>query len=106
MVAYICTSCSWEKRGMVCRVFPDMPLAASRHVRVRAPGHMPAAALHALQSLSTSVRSIPLNLLREQLSSREGVALGVQAEYRAREIKAALEPLGFQVVCVVVENAG
>src|SRR5262249_19251439 len=106
MVTYTCTSCNWEEICMVARVFPDMPRAVNRDVWVRSQGHMPAAALHTLRSISTSVKSIPLNLLQEQLRSRDGVPLGLQAEYRTREIRAALEPLGFEVVCVVVDDAG
>lgn len=89
---------------MVAHVFPEMPGAASATVHVRAMHPLPAAAFATLRELSARVREIPLSHLLEQLGSAQGISLGLQPEYRARELQIILEGLGLEVSYVPQDN--
>lgn len=95
-----CPACDWEELAIVARVFPEMPRSTSAMVEVRALRPLSATALAALRALSESVRAIPMAQLQERLHSPQGVSLGLQGEYRAKELQSMLVDLGFEAVCM------
>ena len=89
---------------MVARAFPELPSSAPATVHVKAKSSVPAATLVALREISALVREIPLASLQEKLCSAHGISLGLQVEYRAKELRHTLEELGFEVVCISQHN--
>jgi len=89
---------------MVARVFPELPSSVSATVLVKAKSPVSATALAKLREASALVREIPLSILQERLGSAHGISLGLQAEYRAKELRHTLEELGFEVWCISQHN--
>ena len=104
LVTSQCLACGWLEQSTVSRVFPEFPFSVPATVLVKATSPVPAAALAKLREVSALVRKIPLASLQEQLSSAHGISLGLQGEHRAKELRRALEGLGFEVVCVSQHN--
>ena len=105
LVTSHCTACGWQEQVTVARAFPEIPRSVPAVVEVKAPHAMSPEALAELKALSAEVRAVPLRQLEERLESTRGVSLGLQAEYRAKELKLMLEGLGFEVRCAVQGDA-
>lgn len=100
-----CQRCNWIVEGTVGYAWPDMPPSERIPVMAaKATAPVSAAALKRVRDLFAEARRLPLSVLAAQLSSADGLLVGLLQAYRLPEVETQLSGTGVKLVRVPREE--
>ena len=100
-----CQSCDWSVEGTVSHTWPDMPPSERMPVMaVKVAPPVSAAALKRVRELFAEARRLPLAGLAAQLSSADGLLVGLVRAYCLQEVETRLFGTGVRLVRVPHED--
>lgn len=93
-----CQSCDWSVQGTVSHTWPDMPPSERMPVMaVKAAPPVATVALKRVRELFAEARRLPLAALAAQLSSADGLLVGLVQAYRLHEVETRLSGTGVRL---------
>lgn len=90
-----CQHCDWSVQGTVSYTWPEIPRTERMPaMSAKAAPPVSAAALKSVRDLFVEARRLPLGVLAAQLSSTDGMLVGVLQAYRLSDVEARLSGTG------------
>ena len=100
-----CQRCDWNIEGTVSYTWPDMPHSERMPVMAaKATLPVSAAALKCVRDLFAEARQLPLSVLAAQLSSSDGLLVGLLQAYHLPEVEMQLSGTGVHLARVPHEE--